>query len=327
MTRKLFIFLSFFLLKPLFAHELVLDHDFPDPSIIKGQDGVFYAYATQGTSESGTPRIFNLQLARSRDLKHWEHLGDALPTKPVWARTTQAFWAPHIHFANNQYYLFYSADPDTRDGLCLAVATAKTPTGPFVDSGRPLECGKSFSNIDPMVFKDSGKTYLYWGSGLDPIRMRELAPGLLGFADGSRTQNLVSPDRSANPAPYTRLLEGAWILKEKNFYYLFVSGENCCSGPDPKYAVLVLRSKNFNGPFHYRNNDPKKSVVIESAGEFSATGHNAFMKDDRGTLWTFYHGVDQNRPTLTIPIPGDRTNRRVMLRKKIHFENGWPVSE
>jgi arabinan endo-1,5-alpha-L-arabinosidase len=319
MSGKLVIFFILFALQSAFAHELVLDHDFPDPSLVKGQDGWFYAYSTQGTSETGSPRVLNIQLARSRDLKTWEHRGDALPVKPLWARSTQAFWAPHIHFANNQYYLFYSADPDTRDGLCLAVATSKKPEGPFTDSGKPLVCGKSFSNIDPMVFREGEKTYLYWGSGFDPIRMRELDSSLLKFADGSRTINLVSPDRSDNPPLYTRLLEGAWVLKQNGFYYLFVSGENCCSGPDPKYAVLVLRSKNLNGTFEYREKDPKKSVVIESAGEFSATGHNAFMKDESGKLWAFYHGVDSARPTLAVPIPGDRSNRRVMLRSEINF--------
>lgn len=321
-----YLFLGLIFANIALAHELVLDHDFPDPTLLKARDGHYYAYATQGTSEKGEPRIYNLQLSRSKDLKTWEHLGEALPQKPAWAKTTQAFWAPHVHFANNQYYLYYSAEPDTRDGLCLAVAISKNPQGPFVDSGRPLICGESFSNIDPMTFVESGKTYLYWGSGFEPVRMRELDSSLLNFAEGSRTLNLISPDRGNHPAPYTRLLEGAWVIKKNGYYYLFVSGENCCSGPDPKYAVLILRSKNFNGPFEYRENDPRKSVVIESAGDFSATGHNALITDDLGKLWSFHHGVDSARPTLTTPIPGDRTNRRVMLRREIRFENGWPVS-
>lgn len=326
MTWKLFIPSIFLLISWAYAHEKVLDHDFPDPSLIKGQDGFYYAYATQGMTEEAPPRLINIQMARSKDLKNWEHIGDALPLKPSWAQTTQAFWAPHIHFANSKYYLYYSADPDTRDGLCLAVAVANSPQGPFVDSGKPLACGPSFSNIDPMAYFDheTKKTLLYWGSGFDPIRVRTLDKTLLSFDPESKTQNLVSPDRSASPLPYMRLLEGAWTLKHKNYYYLFVSGENCCEGPDPKYAVLVLRSKNLHGPFEWRDNDPRKSVVIKSAGNFSATGHNAFIHDEQGVLWTFYHGVDHDRPLLENRIPGDRMNRRVLLRKKIIFMDGWP---
>ena len=61
----------------------VLDADFPDPAIILAPDGYYYAYATQ-TLRDG--HWINIQVARSIDLIHWEHLGDALPQKPDWAR-------------------------------------------------------------------------------------------------------------------------------------------------------------------------------------------------------------------------------------------------
>src|SRR3954452_37436 len=71
----------------------VLDEDFPDPAVLHGPDGSYYGYATQ-TQRNG--RWLNIQLARSPDLVHWQQLGDALPTKPNWASTTQDFWAPHV---------------------------------------------------------------------------------------------------------------------------------------------------------------------------------------------------------------------------------------
>jgi arabinan endo-1,5-alpha-L-arabinosidase len=310
------------------AHELVMDHDFPDPSLIKANDGYYYSYATQGYTEEATPRLLNLQVARSRDLKNWQHLGEALPVKPTWAQRTQRFWAPHIHFANNLYYLFYSAEPDTDEGKCLAIAVSTNPQGPFVDSGKPLTCGVSYSNIDPMVYNDpvSKKTLLYWGSAFEPIRVRAISSSLINFASGSTTIPLLAPDRSPNPAPYTKLFEGAWILKNKGFYYLFVSGEDCCGQPNPQYAVLVLRSKNAMGPFEWKNGDPKQSIVIESSGKFTATGHNAFITDPQGQLWTYYHGVDAGHPFLNTMIPGDRVNRRILLRSKIDFVNGWPIA-
>ncbi len=186
----------------------------------------------------------NLQLAHSQNLKDWVYLGDALPVKPNWAKTTQSFWAPHIYLADGRYYLYYSANPDSGGGLCLAVATSLKPEGPFSDSGKPLVCGPSFSNIDPMVVKDSatGKTLLYWGSASDPIRVQELAASLTEFAAGSVTTFVLSPDHSAQPAPYARLFEGAWMLQHGGFYYLFVSGDDCCGQPHSAYAVLVARS-------------------------------------------------------------------------------------
>ena len=137
----------------------VFDTDFPDPTVMRASDGWYYAYATQ-TILNG--RMVNIQVARSKDLVRWEHLGDALPIKPVWANQTQKLWAPHVSQFGETYYLYYSADPNTLTGLCLAVATSNSPRGPFADSGKPLKCGESFINIDPMAFDDprTGKRLL-----------------------------------------------------------------------------------------------------------------------------------------------------------------------
>ena len=87
----------------------VLDEDFPDPAIILAPDGFYYAYATQ-TLRDG--QWINIQVARSNDLICWENLGDALPDKPEWARTTQDFWAPSVIRAGSTYFMYYSATPD-----------------------------------------------------------------------------------------------------------------------------------------------------------------------------------------------------------------------
>src|SRR3954454_4769999 len=71
----------------------VLDADFPDPAVILAPDGFYYAYATQTLRDE---QWINIQVARSKDLVHWDHLGDALPDKPSWAQHTQDFWAPYV---------------------------------------------------------------------------------------------------------------------------------------------------------------------------------------------------------------------------------------
>lgn len=101
-------------------------------------------------------RDINIQVARSEDLVACEHLGDSLPAKPAWASETQKFWAPHVSRHGDAYFMYYSAEPNSKDGLCLAAATSKSTVGPFGDSGRPLRCGEGFVNIDPMAFDPSG---------------------------------------------------------------------------------------------------------------------------------------------------------------------------
>ena len=81
----------------------VLDADFPDPAVIRAPDGYYYAYATQSERDG---RWHNIQLARSRDLVTWQHVGDALPVKPSWASKTQDFWAPDVSRHGDTYYLY-----------------------------------------------------------------------------------------------------------------------------------------------------------------------------------------------------------------------------
>lgn len=305
----------------------VLDSDFPDPAVLKASDGFYYAYATQSGAEGA---MRNLQVARSRDLVSWERLADALPVKPAWASRTQDFWAPHVLEDDGRYYLYYSAKPDAAladdsQGLCLAVATASRPEGPFIDTGAPLQCGPGFVNIDPMAFDDpaTGRKLLYWGSGFGPIKVRELAPDRLAFAEGSAPIDLVHPVKSEDPSEYQRLIEGAWVVPRGGWYYLFYSGDNCC-GPNAHYAVMVARSRSATGPFESlaAATGARSSVILEGQGHWAAPGHNAIIRDAGGGDWMLYHAVDSRRPRSK---PGDEINtRRIMLLDRVVWRDGWP---
>ena len=306
----------------------VLDVDFPDPATMFAADNFTYAYATQGKGAAGA--MHNIRVARSRDLTGWAMLGDALPVKPGWASKTQDFWAPHVIAADGRYFLYYSAKPDAalsddRRGLCLAVATASRPEGPFVDSGKPLLCGPGFVNIDPMAFDDpaTGKRLLYWGSGFGPIKVQELAPDRLSFAAGSTPIDLVPTIKNEDPANYQRLVEGAWVVLRGGYYYLFYSGDNCC-GPKAHYAVMVARSRSATGPFQTlaAATGAPNSVILEANRDWIAPGHNALATDARGNDWMIYHAVDARRPRSQ--ASDEINSRRIMLIDPIEWVDGWP---
>lgn len=305
----------------------VLDRDFPDPAVLRTGDGWYYAYATQEPHEG---RTANIQVARSRDLVRWEHRGDALPTKPAWASRTQDFWAPHVAVHGGRYYLYYSAKPDAaltddKRGLCLAVASAARPEGPFTDKGTPLECGPGFENIDPMSFDDprTGKRLLYWGSGFGPIKVRELGADRLSWARGSVPKPLVEVVKTEDPANYRRLVEGAWVIHRAPWYYLFFSGDNCC-GPKAHYAVMVARSRSATGPFEIFAGRPG-GVILERRGNWVAPGHNSVIADARGDDWMLSHAVDSRHPRST--PQADVNSRRIMVLDRIRYRDGWPRIE
>ena len=298
----------------------VLNRDFPDPAVLRAPDGWIYAYATQSASDKG---VLNIQVARSRDLVKWDHLGDALPVKPRWAETKQNFWAPHVIYDGARYIMYYSAEPDGASGKCLAIAISTVPTGPFTDSGTPLRCGKGIEHIDPMAFDDpkTGKRLLYWGSASQPIRVQELTPDRIQFLPGSEPVELVFPDRNR---PYRALIEGAWVSYRDGIYYLYHSGEMCC-GPRPKYAVMIARASDALGPFELFEGKeaPPDGAILRNNGFWLAPGHNSILRDAEGTDWILYHAIDAARAHLE-DVPQGRWSQRVMLLDRIDYVNGWP---
>ncbi len=301
----------------------ILDADFPDPAVILAPDGQYYAYATQ-TLRDG--EWINIQVARSTDLIRWENLGDALPEKPGWARETQDFWAPTVIYDGSSYFMYYSATPDTcREGPdhALAVATSKSPAGPFVDVGQPLLAGKGFHNIDPMAFDCpvTGKHLLYWGSGFQPIKVQELAEDRLSFAAGSKPIDLIWPNPKKGAFP--RLVEATWVIHHDGFFYLFYSGDNCC-GPDAEYGVMVARSECATGPFETleQAKGVPHSLMLFKSERWLAPGHNCIVEDKAGQVWILYHAIDVNRPRQR--QEDEINSRRILLIDRIEWKDGWP---
>jgi arabinan endo-1,5-alpha-L-arabinosidase len=302
----------------------ILDKDFPDPAVIRADDGYYYAYATQALRDG---KWINIQVARSADLVSWDHLGDALPDKPDWARETQDFWAPSVIRDGSTYYIYYSATPDVchvhERGHALAVATSTSPAGPFVDIGMPLLLGAGFEYIDPMAFDDpaTGKHLLYWGSGFQPIKVQELGADRISFAPDSEPINLVWPN--GRDGDFPRLVEASWVIRHDDHYYLFYSGDNCC-GPDAHYGVMVARSRSATGPFETleQAKGVPHSLILHKSERWLAPGHNCVTEDKAGQLWMLYHAIDVERPRQT---QHDEINsRRILLLDKIDWDDGWP---
>ena len=302
----------------------VLDADFPDPVVILAPDGFYYAYATQTLLDD---KWINIQVARSRNLVHWEHLGDALPDKPSWARGTQDFWAPYVIQEGDRYLMYYSATPDVCDvperGHCLAIAVSESPAGPFVDIGLPLLLGIGFEYIDPMVFDDpaSGKRFLYWGSGFQPIKVQQLAEDHMSFAPDSEPTDIIWPNPVKGAFP--RLVEAAWVIHHDDYYYIFYSGDNCC-GPDAEYGVMVARSRSPTGPFETLEEarGVPHSLMLFKSERWLAPGHNCVVTDKVGDTWMIYHAIDVNQPRQR--QEDEINSRRILLIDKIEWRDGWP---
>ncbi|WP_328491807.1 family 43 glycosylhydrolase [Streptomyces sp. NBC_00414] len=294
---------------------------FPDPAVIRGKDGYWYAYGTQNPvfQSRGETGERMLPILKSADLTHWTYAGQVFTpgTQPAW-HSGSRLWAPDIRYTNGHYNLFYSVpDKDT-----VGVATAPTPTGPWTDAGAvlPADSGCATGDIDQAQFTDvGGQPYLYWGS-YDAICVARM--------NGDRTR----VEGTVTEVAQGRRMEGGFVVRRDGSYYLFYSDAGCCDGAYSGYQVKVGRSTSPTGPFtDDRGVDlmspvSKGGIVVGSSDRWIGPGHNALQTDLSGQDWLVYHAIPADDPDLGL-LPGiDRTlSRRPMLVDRLDWTDGWPV--
>ncbi|AGA79005.1 beta-xylosidase [Echinicola vietnamensis DSM 17526] len=285
-----------------------------DPTVVKSGD-TFYAYGTEDNwgDEGGYHLV---PVIKSKDLIHWELVGDALSSKPTW-KPEGGIWAPDVTKVGNQYFMYYSFSTwgDANPGIGLAIAD--NPEGPFEDYGKIFDSQSIGVNnsIDPFYYEEDGQKYLFWGSfrGLYMIKLTEDGKA----TEGEKVQ--VAGDH----------LEATYIHKKNGYYYLFGSYGSCCEGANSSYQVWVGRSEKLEGPYldkagnrlldgHYG-----ELVVKGNLGDsgFAGPGHNAeVVTDIEGTDWLIYHGMLKSQPRTN-----NGTNRRTLLIDPILWNDGWPM--
>ena len=132
-------------------HNPVVAGDYPDPSVIRvGAD--FWATAT--SSEWGP----EFPLLHSRDLVNWDLVRAVFQKRPAWA--VGNFWAPEISQNRGRFFVYYTGRKKSGP-LCVAVATALRPQGPYSDHG-PLICQDAGSIEAFAVTDENGQRYLLW---------------------------------------------------------------------------------------------------------------------------------------------------------------------
>lgn len=303
---------------------------FADPVVVRGDDGIWYAFGTSDPLREGEGRARRVPIARSTDLVDWSYVGDAFSAdqRPAYAAPGSAFWAPDVRRIGGRWVMYLTVtdttvSDDTFD-TAVGVATAPSPAGPwtFVDTPvvapRPGAGGGYLWTIDPSQLTGAdGRSYLYHGSYYGGISVTELTP------DGLRavgTSTAVAVDNK---------FEGAYALRRDGWYYLFASTANCCAGPATGYSVQVGRARDPRGPFVDREGqrlDVSRAggtpVLTQNGNRWIGTGHNAVLTDLSGQDWIAYHAIDRADPYLDEPFG---VNERPMLLDRLDWIDGWPT--
>jgi GH43 family beta-xylosidase len=145
-----------------------------DPAVLKTGSG-YRLVVTSNDAPDAFP------ILRSADLRAWELAGFAFPegAAPDWAVTGENaadFWAPELHRVDDEYWLCFAARNRERE-LCIGLARARHPDGPFAADPAPLLTG---GVIDAHLFVRPGAApLLFWKEDSNAVWPRRLAALLL----------------------------------------------------------------------------------------------------------------------------------------------------
>lgn len=281
----------------------VVNYSLPDPTVIQGNDGFYYLYATED--------IRNLPIHKSKDLVNWELVGTAFTdsTRPTFEPKGN-LWAPDINKIGDQYVLYYSMSVWGGEWTCgIGVAIADNPAGPFVDKGMLFRSNtiNVQNSIDPFYIEEDGRKYMFWGS-FRGIYVIELSDDGLSVKEGAEKTQIAGT-----------AYEGTYIHRHGDYFFFFASVGSCCDGINSTYTTVVARSKDLFGPYVDKEGNPMidnhHEILIQKNERFVGTGHNAeIISDKTGQDWILYHAIDVNNP-----------NGRVLLLDNIQWVDGWPV--
>lgn len=285
----------------------VLAGDYPDPSIARVGD-TYYATATTSAWAPVFP------ILRSKDLEHWEPVTAVFDAAPSWS--SGDFWAPELYVApgaGKRTLVYYAAHK--KDGpMCVAVAEAASPEGPYRDHG-PIVCaqkGVAFGAIDAFAIADRGKRYLVWKA--DGNSVKEQTPILYQelTADGLTLEG-EAHEMFRNDATWEReLVEGPALLRHGPWLYVFYSGNDCC-GRDCNYALGVARAKTIAGPWV---KSPKNPLLAPNAN-WKCPGHGTVINATKGRTLMLYHAFD--------PVAFVDVGRQGLIDEVTFGADGWPV--
>ncbi|MBR3093842.1 MAG: family 43 glycosylhydrolase [Bacteroidaceae bacterium] len=228
----------------------------------------------------------------SSDLKEWKDEGTVLDVRSdqvKWAKGNA--WAPAIIERKEKdgykYYLYFSGDAGQRKEI--GVAVSDSPTGPFVDSGKPIVSDSPVGHgqqIDVDVFQDpkTKKYYLYWGNGY--MAGAELNDDLTSIKQ--ETIKVMTPEGGSLRDYQYR--EAPYVFFRKGTYYFMWSVDDTGS---PNYHVAYGTADNPLGPIKVA--DDPIVLIQDPAQKIYGPAHNSVLQIPGKDIWYIvYHRINWN---------------------------------
>ena len=288
------------------AKNPILPGFFPDPSMCAVGDDYYLV-------NSSFVYFPALPIMHSKDLAHWELIGNALDRNSQAQffndEVSRGMFAPTIRYNNGKFYIICTNVSHKNN----FVVTADDPRGPWSE---PIFLEK-LDGIDPsLFFDDDGKLY-FIGTHPNPegckyngdwyIYIQELDPET--FECIGEHKNVWNGAMKGVHWP-----EGPHLYKIGEYYYII----HAEGGTGPEHAVSVARSKDVWGP--YENNFKNPIFTHRHLGvkyPIQYVGHADLIQAANGAYYMCM--------LATRPVNGYTTMGRETFLARVIFENDWPV--
>ncbi|MFD2162699.1 glycoside hydrolase family 43 protein [Paradesertivirga mongoliensis] len=255
---------------PIIKHIFTAD---PSPIVHKGTVYLYTSHDTASVKDTNY-KMPDWHVFSSTDMVNWKDHGALLSPKTFSWAEGDAYAAQCIERDGKFYWFvstFHKKDANSNGGAAIGVAVSDNPTGPFKDAiGKALitnemtkDMPHAWDDIDPTVMiDDDGQAYMYWGNG--SLKWAKLK------------KNMIELDGPITAFKPKNFIEGPWIYKRKNLYYLVYAS----AGTKPE-MIEYCTAPTATGPWTYRG-------IIQENVPNSFTTHPGIL-DYKGKSYFFYH--------------------------------------
>ena len=263
----------------------------PDPWVVRQGANYYYTH-TLGNRIAiwRTPKITELRSATPQTI--WN--------APAFGPDSRNVWAPELHFINNKWYAYYTADDGTNANhrmFVLENSSADPLAGTWVSKGKISDPTNKWE-IDGTVFEHNGQMYFLWSGwegdvdGRQDIYIARMSdPSTIV---GNRVM-ISTPTFDWEKIGYPDVNEGPQIIKNPAGRVLLVYSASFCGSDD--YALGLLTLKNGGDPMIPADwtKSPTPIFTKNPSAPAYGPGHNSFFKSPDGTEdWIIYHANAQS---------------------------------
>lgn len=191
----------------------------PDPSVCRAGDDYYLAC-------SSFEYFPGLPIFHSRDLVHWEQIGNALEWPlPAATRSSGGIYAPTLRYHDGRFWLIV-ADAS----LQTVLVTAANPAGPW---SHPVTI-PGITGVDPdIAWDDEGRCWCTF-AGIVQVRI-----------DPGTGQMLEEPRKTWSGTPGAQYPEAPHLYHVGAYWYLLIAE----GGTERGHCVSVARGPAPDGPF------------------------------------------------------------------------------